>query len=243
MAQTSNIDGQNVGQDPTDVRFAKPPRLEVVCEFHFEPDEPWNPLVVALIGELLRDTFPESRLDPDDKDQIQFLSADGKTLVQVGEHYLAVNHQYSSWEDYVPRIFEGLHAYIEAVHPTRLSRVGLRYVNWIQIPRAGFHLNEYFNFYPFASRDVAPRMIDFSVVIRSLYEDGRDVMQIELFDIVQEDPDVSAFLLDLGYRLEPPETLEFSEVGSWLDTAHRTIKQTFLACITEELRQQFQEVS
>lgn len=243
MAQTNGTDSQ----DTEEVRFADPPLLEVVCEFRFEADEAWNPLLVARIGELLRDTFPTSRLDEDDEDQIQFLAANDEALVQIGEHYLSVNYRfhYPSWEDYVPLVFQGLEAYVEAVRPTKISGAGLRYINLIDVENVGFSLSEYFNIYPFVHRDVAPNMVsDFSMGITTPYEDGHDEMRIQMYNTEGKSSSTSALLLDVQYYIRPSKTLDlnFNVVGEWLHTAHGHIKQAFLACITDKLREQFQEI-
>lgn len=146
-------------------RYRNPPVIEALCEFRFEPGQPWDLAVPGLVYEKIRDDFPKRRqarvlearitARPSEvgqeiltTDRMQFLRKDEKALIQVGRDLLAVNHlrPYPSWQAFLPLIRQGLSAYREAAHPSGLSRVGLRYINRIEIPGPSIKLEDYFDF-------------------------------------------------------------------------------------------------
>ena len=102
------------------VVFANSPILETVCDFQFEPRQPWDWTVPGLLYERVRTTFPlkqeqrnfEVNVPPIPGNEtmpmqqavtrLQFLREDKRALIQVGPNFLAVNHlrPYPTWEPY-----------------------------------------------------------------------------------------------------------------------------------------------
>ena len=56
--------------------------------------------------------------------------------MQVGPHFLAVNHlqPYPHWQSFKSLIFDNLHFYRRVANPTGFKRIGLRYINRIATP-------------------------------------------------------------------------------------------------------------
>jgi uncharacterized protein (TIGR04255 family) len=75
-----------------------------------------------------------------------FFTEDRKMLVQVGPRLLTVNalKPYPHWEGFKPRIemaWKSLQATIEV---QGLERIGLRYINHIELPAQGVELGRIF---------------------------------------------------------------------------------------------------
>jgi uncharacterized protein (TIGR04255 family) len=149
-------------------KYKNSPIIEALCEFRFEPGLPWDLAIPGLLYEKVRDGFRTRRqvrafetsvsASPEGVEQqvraidrMQFLREDEKALIQVGPNMLAVNHlrPYPTWQEFLPLIRGGFEAYREAAGPEGIQRIGLRYINRIEIPGPGVEMEDYFLFYPF----------------------------------------------------------------------------------------------
>lgn len=242
-------------------RYKNPPVVEALCEFQFEPDSPWDLAMPGLIYEKVRDAFPKRRqakvLDvgflagPEAveqkvraMDRMQFLREDEKALIQVGPHFLAVNHlePYPSWEEFLPLIEKGLEAYCDVAAPKSIHRIGLRYINRIEFMERRIDLEEYFEFHPFVGPNLPQEFGPFIVGIQVIYGDS-DILKITLTTARTETPDTIAMILDLDYFLAKPGEVMLDNVVEWVNVAHDRIEDAFEACITDRLRQMFGEVT
>jgi uncharacterized protein (TIGR04255 family) len=126
-------------------QYSKSPLIEVLCEFHFSPGPAWEDVFVGLIYEKVRHAYPIRKavrtvsvnLTPVALADItaikrsQFCRSDEKALIQIGEHFLAVNHlrPYPTWREYFPMAQQALSVYTEIAAPKSVSRIALRYIN------------------------------------------------------------------------------------------------------------------
>ena len=58
-----------------------------------------------------------------------------------------------------------------------------------------------------------------------------------------ETPDTVAVVLDLGYFLARPDQVSQDCVFEWVGVAHNHVEEVFEACITDRLRQMFEEAT
>lgn len=243
-------------------KYQNPPIVEALCEFQFEPDSSWDLAIPGLVYEKLRDVFPKRRQSkglalnilagPEAVEQrvrttdlMQFLREDEKALVQVGPHLLTVNHlkPYSSWQEFSPLIKKGIEAYCAVAEPKGIHRIGLRYINYIEIPERSIKLENYFEFYPFTGPDLPKEHGLFIVGIQVPCEASRDILKIALTSANTQTPDTSAIILDLDYFLAKPKEVAPDDVFKWMDVAHDRVEKAFEACITDRLRQAFVEAT
>lgn len=75
------------------------------------------------------------------------------------------------------------------------------------------------------------------------YEDSRDILRLQLTSASEETPDTAAVILDLDYFLAKPGEVALEGVFEWVDAAHDRVEDAFEACITDRLRQMFEEVT
>jgi uncharacterized protein (TIGR04255 family) len=177
-------------------------------------------------------------------DRMQFLCEDERALIQVGPHLLAVNHlkPYSSWPEFLPLIKKGFEAYCDVVDSKSIHRVSLRYINRIEVAGQSIELEDYFKFRPFVGPSLPQDFGPFIVGIQVPYEDSRDVLKLLLTSASAETPDTAAVILDLDYFLVKPGEVALDNVFEWVDVAHNRVEDAFEACITDQLRQMFEEV-
>ncbi len=241
-----------------DIRYVMPPIVEVVCEFRFVPSEPWDLTVPGLLYDRLREKFPRKRLlkvfegeataetsgirqEIRLTDRMQFLREDEKAFVQVGPDLLAVNHlaPYPTWEGFVPLVQDAFDGYRAVAQPSGLRRIGLRYINRIVIPGNPLELADYLNFRPFIGPDLPQMMSGFILGVQSPFDDGRDILRLQLTTDEPDEPDSLAVLLDMDYFLARPEAVSLPTALDWAEMAHGRVQEVFEACLSDRLRQMF----
>ena len=243
--------------------YKKPPIVEAVCEFQFEEGSPWDPTIPGRVYEKVRSTFPILRQgervtvsvigSPEEfgpqfgtLSLMQFLRKDEKALIQVGAHLLSVSvlKSYSSWPRFLSLIKRGFNTYRDIATPKGIRRIGLRYINHIEIPGHDIRLEDYFEFRPHVGRGLNQDFGTFALGIQFPYEESRDLLNLQLASLPKQflSSDNATITLSLDYFLLKPGEVALEEAFQWVDVAHLHIEDAFEACITQRLRQLFKEV-
>ncbi len=246
--------------------YKQTPIIEALCEFQFDPTSPWDLTIPGLVYESIRDDFPQRRQasvlnvgvvqvaeNQQPQPQFQFLSADrmqfvrddDTALVQVGPHYLSVNHlkPYSSWDRLLPMTLKAFDAYCRNANPRSIQRIGLRYVNRIEITGDRIELGDYLAFYPFVGSKLPQDYRGFTVAVQVSQEEMRDGMNLQAASVPSGVIGLLTLILDIDYFLARPGAVSLDMVENWLEAAHRRVIATFEAAITDRLRAMFEEVS
>jgi uncharacterized protein (TIGR04255 family) len=82
----------------------------------------------------------------------------------------------------------------------------------------------------------------FIVGIQTIFEEGRDVLQMQMNTLVSDDPSTYSMVLDLIYFLGQPGAVGFEDVFEWLNAAHSRIEDAFEGCLKDPLRARFGEI-
>lgn len=242
-------------------KYANPPLVEAVCEFRLTPDTAWDLTIPGLVYEKLKHEFPhrEQRLvqeieltqGPDGLQQqirtserILFLAQGRKIFVQLGPRLLAINclAPYPTWAGFEPRIVEAFKALMDTTDVKGLQRVGLRYINRIEVPSSQIKLENYFQFYLFLGPQLPQDMVNFIAGCEFRYADGRDLCRVQLITTPSGSSEGPTFTLDIDYFLAKPKGIKPEEATGWVEQAHDEVEQIFEGCITDGLRELFQEV-
>lgn len=242
----------------SNIRYNKPPIVEVVCEFRFIPAEPWDLTIPGLVYDRLRSHFPhkqafkfleseavveehEVRQEFRMADRVRFLREDEKAFVQIAPDLLSIHHldPYPAWEGFVPIVRDAFEHYNEIARPKGLRRIGLRYINRIIIPALPAKLEDYLNFRPFIGPGLPQNITDFILGIQSSYAEGRDILRLQLRPAEPGIRSQTDVLVDLDYFLAQTEAVPLEKAFDWIDTAHFHIQEAFEASITDRLRELF----
>lgn len=242
-------------------KYAKSPIVEAVCEFRLTGDSPWDPTVPGLVYNLIGNDFPKKELkvvrDIDitptkeglrqemrTTERAWFLAEDRKSFVQIGPHLLAVNYlsPYPGWAAFKPGIEKGLRALVTKIEVKGLERIGLRYINRIEIPGPPVNLDDHFAFRPFLGSELPQNMNGFVLSCLFPFADGRDLCKLALTTAAPDRPDVAPFILDLDYFLAKARTVPIEQALEWLEAAHQKVVDVFEGCITDRLRETFEEL-
>jgi len=241
-------------------KYANPPLIEAVCEFRLTPDTPWDLTIPGLFYEKVKDTFAqrEQRMVQEveltqgpqgfqqqirTSERIVLFTQDKKMFVQLGPRLLVVNvlRPYPTWQGFKPQIqmaWEGLQDILEV---RGLQRIGLRYINRIELPAQSVELAQYFEFYPFVGSRLPQNMMSFIAGGEFPYAEGRDRCRVQLTPAPDAD-EKSAFMLDIDYFLARPRAVEVSGALDWVEEAHSRVEEVFEGCIADPLREIFMEV-
>jgi len=145
--------------------YKRPPLIEALCEFHFDPNSPWDVTIFGDYYHHVRDEFPEKRQLPqmemalekreggvisevrDRGVRMQFLRPDRSALVQLAPHLLVVNQlrPYASWEMFKMLIQARLNDYQSVTDAMPLGQVVLRYINLFECSAEAFSVGAVFN--------------------------------------------------------------------------------------------------
>lgn len=237
-----------------EIQYNAPPVVEVVCEFNFVPSAPWDAALPGLIYSMLHEDYPkrkglrsfESQLNPAQggfqqqfqmTDRVQFLREDEKAFIQIGADFLAINHlaPYPGWRNFRPIIQRGFEAYQEVAKPSGLLRIGLRYINLINLLGDKIRLGDYLKFYPEFGQAI-PDIAEFMMGAVSPFEKGRDALRLQMNTAAIEKPGEVGIVLDLDYFLVQPQAVVIENALDWVDAAHGCILATFENCLTDDLR-------
>jgi uncharacterized protein (TIGR04255 family) len=241
-------------------KYAKPPIVEAVCEFRLTHETQWDLTVPGLLYEELKASFPqkEQRVIQEveliqkpegwsqqihTSERVIFFTEDKKMLVQVAPRLLAINvlKPYPHWEGFKPRIEMAWRSLQAAIEVQGLERIGLRYINHIELPGQSVQLAEYFEFYPFVGQRLPQQMASFLVGAEFSYADGRDRCRVQLAPLPGSEGK-SSFMLDIDYFLAQPRAVKPEEALAWVEEAHSRVEEVFEGCITDKLREMFEEV-
>jgi uncharacterized protein (TIGR04255 family) len=243
-------------------KYANPPVEEAVCEFRMIPETRWDLTVPGLLYERLKETFPqkEQRMIQEveltqgpeglqqqirTNERLGFFTEDRKMLAQVGPRLLVVNalKPYPHWEGFKPRIEMVWRNLQETIEAQGLERIGLRYINRIELPAQSIELGDYFEFYPFVGKRLPQQMVSFLAGMEFSYADGRDHCRVQLAPIPLSGKEgKAAFILDLDYFLARPRGVAVADALAWVEEAHSRVEEVFEGCITDKLRNMFDEV-
>lgn len=240
--------------------YKNSPISEAVCEFQFGQDSPWDFTVPGLVYEKVRETFPnrsqiarvtmgisanEGEIGPQfgAMPVMRFTRKDEKAHIQVGTHLLSVHHlsPYSSWREFLPLIKSAFEAYREVASPKSIHRIGLRYINTIELAGSSISLEDYFEFRPYIGPDLPQNIGPFAISVQLPLENSRDVLNLQMVSQAGVSSDVAIIILDLDYFLVKSGAVGIDEVFEWVDVAHTHIEDIFEASITEQLKQKFGE--
>lgn len=245
--------------------YKNPPLTEAVCEFRFELAGLIAQNQVDSFSEKIKNFFPlkdkgkihslQLKIEPDKKREVlensvkqdsrefdQYFSDDKKWCVRFDGVLLSIHRlkPYTSWGDFFPLIEMVFKSYVETFLPKKILRIGLRYINKIEIPSKSFNFEDYFNI-----KVSLPSLVQKdqrSIFIGSVFdqENGRDVLKVQFVEKQIADTQSSkVFILDFDYFLLVPGTIDFPKVGNWLHVAHNNLEKVFEGIVLEKTKALF----
>ncbi|CCW33861.1 TIGR04255 family protein [Chthonomonas calidirosea] len=240
-------------------QYKTPPLIEAVCEFRLTSDTPWDLTIPGLFYEKVKGTFPlrEQSVRQEvvlsegpqglqqeirTSERIVLFTEDRKMLIQLGPRLLAVNvlRPYPTWQGFKAKIEMAWENLKETLRIEGLERIALGYINRVELPSPEVKLLEYFEFYPFVGPRLPQNLASFIVGGEFPFVEGRDRCRIQIAPVLASSEEMSAFMLNIDY-LTQPRAVKVSDVLGWVEEAHSRVEEVFEGCITDRLRELFEE--
>ena len=256
-SEPGQFSGDHRQEDIPKRSYRNPPVVEALCEIYFA-ESSWDDTVPGAFYERIRARFPRKQrreiqeakitMGPETSSAgvqrlppwMQFLTEDGSLMIQIAENLVVVNQllPYRHFENWEPVIYETLNVYNEVALPEKIIRIGLRYINRIEIPGTIIAMEDYFTIYPNLPRFFGNRHGAFLVRV--------EVPQAELghtalitfgpADTPQTAGETQAFMLDLYDRVSRPLEPNEAELKKQVRAAHDNVVMAFEGSITDQLR-------
>ncbi|MFN8632366.1 MAG: TIGR04255 family protein [Chloroflexota bacterium] len=242
-------------------RYTKPPVVEALAELYFE-GATWSVTAPGSFYGRVENRFPKEQQQEQVAFEVSlgpgvanarmgssggravFKSEDETQLVQVGPDALVVNQlqpypHFEAWRDV---LLEMLAIYREVARPKAVSRLGMRYINRIEIEQVYLQMEELFRVYPEMPEEIGLAHGDFLIRLQLPAKVQGHTVLLTLGKAPVETPSIQAFVLDLYDVIPLGGTDSFDMVAQHLNDAHENIEWIFEHTITDATRAIFGEV-
>lgn len=240
--------------------YESPPLIEALCEFRFD-NKQWEMTTPGLFYQEIRSRFPKKREQnvvemqlsegPQPKQEIhgvttpriQFFNEDETLLLQIGPGRLIVNclQPYPKWPDFKKLIFDTFAHYKKVTSVARLERIGLRYINRINLPTEG-NTRTYLNYFPSLPEALTDDSKNFLLRTEIDFEQSNGKLILTLATVTPDEDSRRPLLLDLDFVSIDTQGFAEEAIKTWVEKAHDNIEAAFEAIISDSLRVSFKEV-
>ena len=238
-------------------KYERPPIQEAVCEIHFKSPQPLDKAALEKMQPHWKAQFPQQDIVTERRLELHFAvdkmessqkemghkliarSADGKNLAQLGPTFLAVNrlNPYLGWEEsFRGMILERFHEVVAVFPFETVERVGLRYINKIDLPQRPLRWTEWLAVSPPVPEALRETGGDFQLLYRHALADGLEC-QINFGTVPPSAAEVTSVLLDIDviWRGELPAR----DVKDGLEKVHRPHRELFEGYLLDKTRALF----
>ena len=150
----------------------------------------------------------------------------------------AFNHfpPYTSWKKFESEARRLWTAYRSLAEDVRVLRIGLRYINHINIPLPSVEISHYLHTYPQISRELPQVLSGYFMQLQIPQDDISSVLIINQALMTQAEPGTTSILLDIDLvrDIDPPQGEQ--EIWNLINEFCQRKNTAFEACITDEVR-------
>lgn len=180
--------------------FPNPTITEALCEIHFELPEgfTWSPAAFGQYFAAIQSEFPVLEPVPGPQIRMRYRHASRPLLLQLSENMFTVNvlPKYTGWQQMMADIAAYWSTLRGVIGPTEITRVGLRYINFVPIGSGEEQLSSWFapnRYVAEAALQSRPSSSKVDVHIRDLTR-----VLVTLGEVIHtEDESVHSFVLDI----------------------------------------------
>lgn len=243
-------------------KLKNPPLVEALCEFHFDPATPWDWTVPGQLYDRIKGEFPdraqvqalglqvqagEGQAPPvaqllTGPDRVQLKKPDGSAMVQVGQNLLVVNQlrPYDRWETFRALILDVLEKYRAISGFKEIQRIGLRYINRIELPQDGeVRLESYLAAVPKLHGALDRPMEGFYQRYDLLHEEPKAMLVHQTG--LQGAPPPRSIVVDLDFMTREPASPSAEGITAWLDSAHDRVGEAFVDSLNPDFYRKLRE--
>ncbi|MXY08396.1 MAG: TIGR04255 family protein [Rhodothermaceae bacterium] len=243
-------------------RYKNPPIVEAVCEFHFAPVQDWDPTLPGKLhaelsddysgtprhqksvqlGVQIREGSPHNFQFGEGPRKVQLITEDEKRIVGVGPNTLSVHmlrpyqdpHDSDNvgWDEFRPRICRALDAYWKVIQPQGVTRIGIKYINMLNVPGEVATAKEYLRCALPEVNGLPNHLLNLMSQVEYAYQDG-----VRL--ILSQGKVENGFILDIDVIWESHAALARKDTDARIDNLRIRERHVFEAVITDKARELF----
>lgn len=212
--------------------------VEAVFEIRFNPkDSEEYALMLGLLYEKLKKKysvfedlnlpeFPAEFQDMSFMPKHRIYSSDRKKLYSLGKGVLSINTlEYSSFEAFLNEINEILIQHKTCSKLSKISRIGLRYINK---ENNDLDVTKLFLLSNSLPTHLKEKEISFNIV--STLKFDKNLMNLVFF----KNPTINEYILDLDFNNNEKSDYDVEKINAWIKEAHAQIHESFKSCLTPE---------
>lgn len=170
---------------------------------------------------------------------LRFSKKDETQIVQANKDFVSVNQlkPYSGYKKFKADTKKVLSNYIEVVSPQIIDRIGMRYINQINISETSIELSDYFKFMPQIPSEVTDGINDVLLQVRFIPKNSKHLITTSLRSGAGDNQ--TMFFLDIYDILSINNEIDLNLILETLDEAHENIERVFERFITDKARELF----
>lgn len=249
--------------------LAHPPLREVACEIRFKAGAPWDWLVPAQLFERFRERFPRregvranqimlaiqaghvQQVDNQLRlERVAMLSENRAARIQIGHDRVIVNHvqPYPGWDIFSTLIMDLFNAYVELTGYEEIERIGLRYINGINLSEGGpdesglLDIGTVITLDPPIPEPIKAPVYQFYQEYVLVHDDVESLLKHRTaFQPPRGDADALDITLDLDFYTLGIADYTDNAVRQWLRVAHERITDAFVASVHPDVLNRMRE--
>lgn len=245
-------------------QYRNPPIEEAICELRFVADSEPDFAAPLRFYESIKASYPAKPqaqpLPPSELEvhgqgsgfqvamrnlptRLLFKNDDETRLVGFTLNMLSVHvlRPYPGWEEFRRRIEEALNAYRRTIPAKAVSRIGLRYVNKIEIPEANVSLKNYVTISPQIPNQVVGDIQTFVTRLETGDKNKPWRIALTIASVEPSSSDSTALLMDIDVRQEweSSKPLALDDVLNEIDLLRAVEREAFESFICDPARRLF----
>ena len=248
-------------------RYKNPPIQEALCELRFVPTSDWDTTIpaklqVALGGEYsaisreqkavhvklsVKDGQPANLSYEQGVAKIQLMSERRNRVLGIGPNVVSIHMlrpyqdpddiELGGWEEFRPRIMAALEAYARVVGESSIGRVGVRYINRIQIPGQSVEIEEYLKCAHMKVDGLPEDYLNFLGRVEYIYDDSTRL--VVSHGLLSASASGVECLLDLNAIRDVEPSVDPDQALKIADVLHERAGSAFEAVVTDQARKIF----
>jgi uncharacterized protein (TIGR04255 family) len=237
-------------------QYAKPPLLQVTIDLQFaKPDgfeigqledlrpsfSPKYPIVDTVFQGQFLITFPGGPAPTTEStpNGLLFQTDDRRHAFRLTDASLTFtqNAPYTNWEEVVEEYGPICEKFYDLYRPRLINRIGMRYVNRIDIQTQPIELFDYFRIYPSVSSDLPQNITAFFMQTQLL--DEPETLVITQTPVPSPSEGMVSLLLDLDVFRSGQQVDSSPDILTVLEGMHEKLDRYFEASITDATRERF----
>jgi uncharacterized protein (TIGR04255 family) len=241
--------------------FSKSPITEAIIDLRVTSNEGVTAADLARMSSIIAEHYPEKQelhagqvhfqlSDNPTADAsrqqvgLRYASADKREILQarIDGFTFSVLRPYERWETFSGEAHRLWDVYREVMQPKAITRLGVRYINKIDIPKPSIELRDYFRTFPEISSDAPNEILNYFMQLSLSGPKFGGIVVINQTIVPSPESDMVSVVLDLDLSRDASRTEE--EIPQNEDDIWRCFEQLrisknaiFKACITERTKE------